>query len=552
MNPAFQRPAPSRIGRSLSSSLVRINLLCACLLGLAISVVQVGLDYYRARAQPDGDMQALFDMMREPVTAVVFSLDPRTASDLLSGMLKQPALASARILLPEGKVFAEHHRELGGQEGRRLNDLLFGATLHFQWPLQADLPGAGQREELGTLQVEVDTYRYGRDFLDRALITLLGSLFYALAISAILLLVFYLWVTRPLRSLILSIARVDIDAPETTRLQEPPGHADNEIGVLVRSTNQHLQAIGDNLRQVREAEGKLKFYSDQLESTVAERTRELSQSVRQLQAAQRQLIESEKLAALGGLVAGVAHEVNTPLGIAVTASSVLSEALSDLRTQFQAQTLTSDSFQALLELAHDSNGMLANNIGRAAKLISDFKQTAVDQVSEARCEFEVRQVLEALIASLHPETRKVPVAVQLDCEAGLHMRSLPGVLTQVVANLIINSVRHAFAETPEAHIELRVRSEGEGIELDYRDNGCGVPAQLHERIFEPFFTTRRGTGGTGLGLNIVYNLVTRKLQGRLEFHSEEGEGVRFLLWLPRRLAMADEATASIDSVEGEA
>ncbi|WP_285961961.1 ATP-binding protein [Pseudomonas tohonis] len=533
--------APARIGRSLSSSLVRINLLCACLLGLAISVVQVGLDYYRAREQPEEDMQALFSLVREPVTAVVFSLDPRTAGDLLSGMLKQPALASARILLPEGRVFAEHSRELREQGGRRLNDLLFGATRHYAWPLQADLPGAGQREELGTLQVEVDTYRYGRDFLDRAWVTLLSSLFYALAISAILLLVFYLRVTRPLRSLILSIARVDIDAPEDTRLREPAGHADNEIGVLVRSTNQHLQALGDNLRQVREAEGRLQFHSEQLESTVAERTRELSRSVQQLQAAQRQLIESEKLAALGGLVAGVAHEVNTPLGIAVTASSVLSEALADLRTQFQAQTLTSESFQALLELAQDSNAMLASNIARAAKLISDFKQTAVDQVSEARCEFEVQQALDALIASLHPETRKVPVTVELDCESGLHMRSLPGVLTQVVANLIINSVRHAFADTPEARITLRIRSQGEGVELDYRDNGCGVPAALHERIFEPFFTTRRGTGGTGLGLNIVYNLVTRKLQGRLEFHSEEGAGVHFLLWLPRRLESAEPA-----------
>ncbi|BCD88193.1 hypothetical protein PSm6_46000 [Pseudomonas solani] len=140
MNPAFQRSAPSRIGRSLSSSLVRINLLCACLLGLAISVVQVGLDYYRARAQPDGDMQALFDMMREPVTAVVFSLDPRTASDLLSGMLKQPALASARILLPEGKVFAEHHRELGGRRGGASTTCCSAPPCTFSGPCRRTCP----------------------------------------------------------------------------------------------------------------------------------------------------------------------------------------------------------------------------------------------------------------------------------------------------------------------------------------------------------------------------------------------------------------------------
>ena len=381
----------------------------------------------------------------------------------------------------------------------------------------------------------VDTFHYGKVFLERALLTLLGTLFYALLLSLTLLWVFSVQVSRPLFSVIGSIAQVDMDCPEQARLHEPQGHADSEIGLLVRLTNQHLQAIALTLEQLRAAESSLKQYSDALESKVAERTLALSQSVEQLQQAQSQLIESEKLAALGGLVAGVAHEVNTPLGIAVTATSVLSETLDSLRQQFTAQTLTSQQFSDLLAQASDSTQMLVNNLQRAARLVRDFKQTAVDQVSEARSQFQVEQVLRALIASLHPETRKVPVEPLLECPSGLQMNSLPGVLTQVLANLILNSVRHAFADQAAPLIDIRLQEQGEQVLLDYRDNGCGVPESLRERIFEPFFTTKRGSGGSGLGLNIVYNLVTRKLGGKLEFSSQPGQGVHFRLSLPREL-----------------
>ncbi len=381
----------------------------------------------------------------------------------------------------------------------------------------------------------VDTFHYGKVFLERALLTLLGTLFYALLLSLTLLWVFSVQVSRPLFSVIGSIAQVDMDCPEQARLHEPQGHADSEIGLLVRLTNQHLQAIALTLEQLRAAESSLKQYSDALESKVAERTLALSQSVEQLQQAQSQLIESEKLAALGGLVAGVAHEVNTPLGIAVTATSVLSETLDSLRQQFTAQTLTSQQFSDLLAQASDSTQMLVNNLQRAARLVRDFKQTAVDQVSEARSQFQVEQVLRALIASLHPETRKIPVEPLLECPSGLQMNSLPGVLTQVLANLILNSVRHAFADQAAPLIEIRLQEQGEQVLLDYRDNGCGVPESLRERIFEPFFTTKRGSGGSGLGLNIVYNLVTRKLGGKLEFSSQPGQGVHFRLSLPREL-----------------
>ncbi|EEZ00017.1 signal transduction histidine kinase [Vibrio sp. RC586] len=290
-----------------------------------------------------------------------------------------------------------------------------------------------------------------------------------------------------------------------------------------------------NITSLKQAQLSLETMNQSLEQLVAERTQDLEQSLQKLRQTQEQLIESEKLAALGGLVAGVAHEVNTPLGIAVTATSVIQETREALLRAFQAQTLTSQQFSELLEHMTQSSSMLETNLNRAAKLIRDFKQTAVDQVSESRSQFNVKQVLEALLASLHAETRKIPVEPQIAGDSGIVMNSLPGVLTQIVTNLVMNSLTHAFSEQPSPHIEIHFYEQENNIILEYRDNGCGVPPELHQKIFEPFFTTKRGSGGSGLGLNLVFNLVKQKLKGELEFESEIGHGVHYTIMLPKVL-----------------
>ncbi|MFB9215794.1 PAS domain-containing sensor histidine kinase [Vibrio sinaloensis] len=290
-----------------------------------------------------------------------------------------------------------------------------------------------------------------------------------------------------------------------------------------------------NITELKQTQIELEELNQNLERTVAERTVDLKQSMDQLQSAQQQLVEQEKLAALGGLVAGVAHEVNTPLGIAVTATSVIREATQELNLAFSNQTLTSSQFETVMGRVAEGSEMLESNLNRAAKLIRDFKQTAVDQVSESRSAFNVLQVLDALVASLHPETRKIPVTPQLNGDQTLHMNSLPGVLTQVVSNLILNSVNHAFTDQPQPSINISVSDYDESLLLEYRDNGCGVDKSLHHKIFEPFFTSKRGKGGSGLGLNLVFNLVTQKLKGQLTFDSEPNEGVYYRITLPKEL-----------------
>lgn len=307
-----------------------------------------------------------------------------------------------------------------------------------------------------------------------------------------------------------------------------------------------FRGTGIDITELKAAQFELEALNQNLELTVDERTRELQESMEHLTAAQEQLVESEKLAALGSLVAGVAHEVNTPLGIAVTASSVVQDVTKTLNQAFENQTLTSTQFASLMKQANESIQMLEHNLTRATRLIRDFKQTAVDQVSEALTEFDVKQTLDALIASLHPETRKIPVTPQVVGDNNVRMHSLPGVITQIISNLVMNSINHAFEDTQSPEIIIEFETQDDHLYLCYQDNGCGIDPALHHRIFEPFYTTKRGRGGSGLGLNLVFNLVRQKLEGELQFESEPGKGAKFMFLIPLSLSTRSSRNVSKD------
>ena len=509
----------------MSKLLVKSVLIVAWTVGLLISLWQIAYDLHQVRQLPGENLATVRGMTTEPLDAIVYGLDQARAADLLAGLLTLPYIREARVVLDDGSVLAQAERPARINARPWLNNLLFSPPRQFVWAIHS--PAGRKFQWLGEIQITYDTHAEADAFLARAGTILFGTMFYALVLAALLLLTYDRVVRRPLANIIQSIRAAAVEHPESTRLAVPPGHAHTEIGQLAAIANQHLSSIDRLLSQLREAEQRLNDYSDRLEATVSERTRELSRSLDQLQNAREQLINSERLASLGTLMAGVAHEVNTPLGISVTAASVVSEALDALRAQFQADRLTRDEFAALMRQAHEGQLIVVGNLSRAAKLVRDFKQSATNQADETLCEYDIAQTTRALIASLQPETKKIPVHPRFEGPAVLKGLGYPGVLMQVLTNLIINSVRHAFegVAQPQIHIELAELSGT--VELIYRDNGVGVPPALHNRIFEPLFTTRRGQGGTGLGLNIVYNLVTQKLAGQLDFWSAPQRGVTF-------------------------
>jgi signal transduction histidine kinase len=260
---------------------------------------------------------------------------------------------------------------------------------------------------------------------------------------------------------------------------------------------------------------------------------ELQDSLELLRKTQHQLIQSEKMAALGGLVAGVAHEINTPVGISVTAASLLEEKTGELANLFSCESMKRSDLEAYVRLATESSRMILSNLVRAADLIQSFKQVAVDQSCEDAHGFNLKECLDNIVMTFLPKLRKGSHSVNVQCRDDLELHGYAGAIGQVISNLIMNSLIHGFEEMRNGAISIMAQEDAGQVEIRYSDNGKGISREYLERIFEPFFTTKRNKGGTGLGLHILYNLVTQTLGGRIECESTPGRGSTFLFRFPR-------------------
>ena len=270
----------------------------------------------------------------------------------------------------------------------------------------------------------------------------------------------------------------------------------------------------------------------ELENNVEERTRELKNSLDALRKAQNQLVQSEKMASLGRLVAGVAHEINTPLGLGVTNATYLQEQMANIREAYEGGRFTKGDFEIFLERADEAVRSMLINLRRGAEIIRSFKQVAVDQEVEERRTFVLREYLDEVIVSLKPKYKRTGHILEIECPDHIKLDTYPGVLMQVLANLIINSLIHGFEGVENGIIRIRAHQQKERVVLEYSDNGRGMPHEGKAKIYDPFYTTKKGKGGTGLGMHIVFNLVTQKLCGNIELETAPGEGVRFTLSLP--------------------
>lgn len=284
------------------------------------------------------------------------------------------------------------------------------------------------------------------------------------------------------------------------------------------------------------AQRSLQDLNASLEQRVAERTTELSEANRRLKEEQEKLLEAEKMASLGRMVAGFAHEVNTPVGIAVGAASQIRELVRELEQLIAQEEVSEEALRQRLDALDETADLTLTNLQRAAGMVQSFKRTAVDQASEMTREYELAEVIEDVQKSLRNAFKNTAIRIEVDCPAHLKLYGPAGALVQLLTNLLNNSRMHAYADGKGAGtIRIGVTAASERVTIDYRDDGTGMPAETLAHAFEPFFTTRRGTGGSGLGLYIVYNLVTQALRGQIRCESAPGQGTRFLIDMPRRL-----------------
>lgn len=357
-------------------------------------------------------------------------------------------------------------------------------------------------------------------------------------------------ITKPIEYLsreTTQIAAGDLNRRISVPNRDEIGNLADKLNIMVTSLAEAHDAIARDAVELEVKNKEILIYSEELEALVEARTsdynqanhalklknEELEQTLTIYHETQDQLIETKKMAALGTLVAGVAHEINTPLGNGITMASYLSMLRADLVKKLDAGTLSKQDLNSILTDFRDAIHILSTNLDRSANLVQHFKQLAVDLSTNEQSHFNLYENIETVIISMKHEFANAHHRIENRCPKGLMLNSYPGEYAQILTHLLRNSLTHGFVYQDAGLIEIEVSTtDDEQLVIVYADNGVGITEDNLSRIFDPFYTTNRSSGNAGLGLNIVYNIVTHKLQGSIRCISAPSAGVRFVISLP--------------------
>ena len=409
--------------------------------------------------------------------------------------------------------------------------------------IEVAVPMYAQNQLLGYVYI-----RTARKDLDDAVLYAVGMSVAIIIASLILSWLLSFWlrriITRPLDKMIENIQLV---ARDKTYEHVLPHFELQELERLADAFNTLLLRIQQHISRQAHAEQTASELNTELERQVQERTQQLRESNQELFLAlesahqyQSELVQAEKMSSLAKLVAGVAHEVNTPVGLAVTSTSILQEKLQSLEQKFSNKTLTSQEFQRYMESFDENLSLISRNIARTADLISNFSKLSMDQFSDDDRSLDLNQFWDDIAQSLsnrHPELADIELSASLPEQ--LVVKTRPGPLNQILSQLVQNAIQHAFVDTNRAEIRFEFAfiaqaedsDQGELI-IDYRDNGDGIPKDLIKSVFDPFVTSKRGHGAAGLGLHLLYNLVVQVLQGHIDLESESQQGTHIAIRFP--------------------
>lgn len=491
----------------------------AMAVGLLLNLIQITLDYFAARDSMEQEIRALMEISHSPASQIAYNINVRLAEELLDGLLQHPATIDARILDAEGKTMSAASLSRPSSRYRWLSDELFDDQKQFiaelSVPQLEDLP-------LGQLQVTIDTYHYGTRFLERAGYTLLIGLLKSLALSAVLLAVFYFVLTRPMMNVINTLSRVKVSSPEKIRLPIPENHRHDEVGTMVGIVNQHLEHMENNVARLKAAESAMKNYSSRLEQEVKDRTREISEKNQALQQGNRALMRAKEDAvrrarSRADFLASMSHEIRTPLSGLLGMLDVALDNTSD-RAQRNRLEIAHNAGYSLLSLLND---------------ILDVSKVEAGKLSLEKIPFSLRALIEE-ITTLHAQQahrKHIDLVNETAPDLPENFLGDPTRTRQILNNLLSNAIKF----TERGTIRVRADWSGNAASLEVIDTGIGMSKEAQKRVFTAFSqadpdTTRR-YGGTGLGLTLCRQLVDR-MQGQIQVESQQGQGSHFTVTLP--------------------
>jgi len=448
--------------------------------------------------------------LREPL----WQFEAEQANSIMEAAFVNPDVVSISIWDDKGTPFAARTRSAEDPELVDATTRVVERNKTMVGKLMIQMSTAGYLRKVD--EVRMQYVRHGVEISIGALIVILLLMHWRLV--------------RPLEALVAASGRIEkgqLDVPIRRVFRD-------EVGALADSLEATRLALLHLIAELESRNQELTDANEHLEQRVAERTESLEKTLLTLERAQEEIIQTEKLASLGRVVAGVAHELNTPIGNALTVTSTIQAELADLLTELASGSMRRSSLSLFIERADEGLALSLNNLQRAAHLISDFKQVAVDQTSDQRRTFDLAEVTTEILNMLQPTLRKSGCEVKKTLCAGLVCDSFPGRYGQVLTNLVMNATIHAFEAGAGGRIAVSIGAvDADTVELVVADDGVGMDEDVRMRIFDPFFTTKLGRGGSGLGMNIVHGIVTRILGGQITVQSAPGEGSRIRVLFPR-------------------
>ncbi|EIK95528.1 sensor histidine kinase/response regulator [Pseudomonas sp. M47T1] len=488
------------------------------IIGTLLSIVQIGIDYASVDEAINREMVSLLEISHNPASRVAYNIDSELAKELTAGLLHSEAIVGARLSDNNGSVLADVSRPRTESRYRFISDFLFGERRTYDDPLfLSHMPS----ERLGTLHLDVDTLAFGMRFLRRAEITLFSGFLRSLLLAAIMLGMFYTMLTKPLVRVISALSNSNPHAAKPTRLDYPPGHEHDEIGVLVRAANQQFVSMSTEIQQRRTAENRLTDYLGELENIVSARTTELKASNIRLSLSNEELENARRTAldmaqARAAFLANMSHEIRTPLNglLGMIALSLDSPLTAEQRQQL---SIAHDSGKVLVELLND---------------ILDLSKFDAGQLELERIPFDLGALVEDTANLL---SQNAAPSVELACLINPSFPSMvlgdPTRVRQIVSNLLSNALKF----TRFGRVDVRLSTYPGGVSIEVCDTGIGIAQEAQVKIFQPFTQAGAGItrqfGGTGLGLALTNNLC-EAMQGRLSISSEAGFGSRFSADLP--------------------
>ena len=526
--------------KSISNRLLRSVMSVYLVLTLGIFALEVTLQYRQARDGVTAELDMLQGTFRDSIAYSMWNMDTNALSATVSGMLKMPSVSRVIARTPNGDLLRDQSSPDAAKTSSLMPATIYTSRQRITW-------GEGARAvPVGWLEIESNS----SVIVHRMQTSVLVAAVAALVKTAILIFLvgrfFDRILSKPLFAIAQAAGGIDPKQLRNEPLPVKPGPPD-ELDVISTAINRLAAEVSSTV-------GALDALNKDLESQVTQRTQALQTAVddldhqrqglntalEQLRAAQASLVESEKMASLGGLVAGIAHEINTPVGLGLTGSSHFKYMIDQIEGKFRAGELEETDFERFIVDSKELSRSIFVSLEKAAALVRSFKLVAVDQGSDELRRFGPREYINDIVLTHQPVLRRAKASLTLECDAALEIESFPGAWSQIVSNLINNSIVHGFdANPPDPQIHIAVSEAANETVLVYRDNGKGMTEAVARKVFDPFFTTNRQGGGSGLGMHIVYNLVSQQLHGRIQLQTTPGLGVTFTIRLPQsRQALA--------------